>query len=106
MSGQSADEMLTELLIGVRGRPLDQVVLRSLIEEASEAGAVRALASLGLGDERARRDMDELRELLGTWRDVKRSAWQAVAAWIVRILLATLLIGMAMRLEVQKLVGA
>lgn len=82
---------------------MDCVVLRAVIEEASEAGARRALASLGLADERARRDMDELRELLVTWRDVKRSAWRTIAGWLVRILLATLLVGIAYRLDLQDL---
>ncbi len=50
------------------------VTLRALVEEASEAGAERALGALGLGDPKARRDMDELRELLQAWRDAKRCA--------------------------------
>lgn len=103
MSGQTAGDLLTELLAGDHARPMDVVVLRTIIEEASEAGAVKALASLGLHDERARRDMDELRELLVTWRDVKKSAWQAAARWIVRILLATLMVGMAYRLDLLNL---
>lgn len=89
----------------MQGRKLDLVVLRAVIEEASEVGAARALAALGLEDDRARRDMDELRELLGTWRDVKRSAWQAVAKWIARILLASLMITMAYRVDLLKLVS-
>ena len=58
------------------------ITLRALVEESSQAGARRALASLGLDDERARRDMDELRELLSAWRDAKRSAWRAVVSWV------------------------
>lgn len=105
MSRDGAAELLTELLATGQGRPTDYVVLKALMEEASEAGACRALASLGLSDERARRDMDELRELLSTWRDVKRSAWRSVAAWIVRVLLAMLVVGMAYRLNLQTLIG-
>lgn len=103
MSGQSTDDLLAGLLANAQSRPADYVILRTLFEEASETGACRALASLGLADERARRDMDELRELLGTWRDVKRSAWRSVAAWIARILLALLMVGMAYRLNLQTL---
>lgn len=40
------------------------VTLRALAEEASEVGAERALSMLGLTGPAARRDMDELRELL------------------------------------------
>ena len=38
--------------------------LQSLLEKASEAGAQRALAHLGLADESAAKDMADLRELL------------------------------------------
>lgn len=103
MSRKGADDLLGELLANAQGRPLDYVVLRALLEEASEAGACRALASLGLEDERARRDMDELRELLVTWRDVKRSAWHTAANWIVRVILATLMVAMAYQLDLSKL---
>ena len=60
--------------------------MRALVEEASQAGATRALGALGLDDPRARRDMDELRELLSAWRDAKRRARQAVVSWAVRVL--------------------
>lgn len=85
------------------GSAKDFIILRALVEDASEAGARRALALLGLQDDDARRDMDQLRELLGSWRDVKRTAWQSVTRCIVRILLATLLIGLALRQDLFKL---
>ena len=79
-------------------------VTRHLFEEASELGARRALARLGLADERARDDMTELRELLQAWRDAKTSARNAVIGWIVRFLLAALLIGIAVKLHLTALV--
>jgi hypothetical protein len=85
------------------GRGVDLVTLRALAEESSQAGARRALASLGLDDERARRDMDELRELLSAWRDAKRTAWRAVVGWVVRLMLAVLLMGMAVKLGLLEL---
>jgi hypothetical protein len=103
VSRARADELLADLLASAQGRTVDYVVLRAVIEEASEAGAYRALASLGLEDERAGRDMAELRELLVTWRDVKRSAWQTAASWTIRVLLATLVVGMAFRLDLLNL---
>lgn len=103
MTRVKADDLLADLLASAQERPMDYVVLRTVIEEASEAGACKALASLGLHDERARRDMDELRELLVTWRDVKRSAWQTVANWFVRILLALVMVGIAYRLNLLNL---
>ena len=48
--------------------------------------------------------MDELRELLSAWRDAKRSAWRAVVTWAVRLVLAMLLIGIAVRLRLTDLV--
>lgn len=99
----AADDLLAKLILSAEGRPVDYVILQAVIEEASEAGACRALASLGLEDASARRDMDELRELLGTWRDVKRSAWQSVARWVVRVLLATLMVSIAYRLNLHDL---
>jgi hypothetical protein len=100
----AGDAVLTQLMAQAEGRVVDLVTLRALVEESSQVGAARALASLGLDDDHARRDMDELRELLSAWRDAKRSAWQAVIAWIGRIFLATLLIGLAVRLDLTDLV--
>ncbi|WP_077148660.1 DUF6127 family protein, partial [Sphingopyxis sp. KK2] len=68
----------------------DAAVLRAVIEEASELGARRALARLGLSDEAARGDIGDLRQLLGAWRDAKKSAWKAAVDWAVRAMLALL----------------
>ena len=100
----SADALLASLMAQAEGRGVDLVTLRALAEESSQAGARRALASLGLGDERARRDMDELRELLSAWRDAKRSAVKAMVAWVVSVMLALLLIGLAVRVRLFELV--
>ena len=106
MSGaMSAEALLASLMAQAEGRGVDLVTLRALVEESSQAGARRALASLGLDDERARRDMDELRELLSAWRDAKRSAWRAVVTWAVRLVLAMLLIGIAVRLRLTDLMS-
>ena len=94
----NGESLIASLMAQAEGRGVDLITLRALAEESSQAGARRALAQLGLDDERARRDMDELRELLQAWRDAKKSAWQAVANWVVRILLALLVLGMSVRL--------
>ena len=99
----SSDALLASLMAQAEGRAVDLVTLRALVEESSQAGARRALASLGLDDERARRDMDELRELLSAWRDAKRTAWRAVVTWLVRLVLAMVLIGMAVKLGLLEL---
>ena len=92
------DALLATLVAQADGQVIDVVTLRALVEESSQSGARRALASLGLDDERARRDMDELRELLSAWRDAKRSAARAVVAWAVSVVLALLIAGMAIKL--------
>jgi hypothetical protein len=99
----SAEALLANLMAQAEGRGVDLITLRALVEESSQAGAQRALASLGLDDERARNDMDELRKLLSAWRDAKRSAWRAIVTWVVRLALALLLIGIAVRLRLTDL---
>lgn len=96
-------DVLARLMAQSEARGVDLITLRALVEEASQAGAERALGALGLDDPRARRDMDELRELLSAWRDAKRSARQAVVGWVVRIVLAALLAGMALKLGLLEL---
>lgn len=100
----SNDALLASLMAQAEGRGVDLITLRALAEESSEAGARRALAQLGLDDVRARRDMDELRELLSAWRDAKRSAARAVVTWAVSVALALLLIGLAVRLRLTDMV--
>ena len=95
--------MLALLVALAEGQGAGAGTVRALVEEASEVGAGRALEALGLSDGKARRDMDELRELLQAWRDAKKSAWQAVAGWMVRILLALPVLGMGVRLGLLEL---
>jgi hypothetical protein len=95
---EGSSSMLALLVAQAEGQGAGLATVRALIEEASELGAERALEALGLKDEKARRDMDELRELLQAWRDAKRSARQAVVSWAVRILLALLVLGMSVKL--------
>ncbi|HEX2811392.1 MAG TPA: DUF6127 family protein [Sphingopyxis sp.] len=99
------DEALARLIAlagtsasGASGAAGDAAVLRALVEEASELGARRALARLGLADAAARDDVSDLRQLLGAWRDAKKSVWAAVIDWAVRGMLALLVVGLAMRL--------
>ncbi len=77
----------------------DLATLRAIVEEAGELGAVRALARLGLSDDAAHGDMAELRELLKAWRDAKKSAVRAAVAWVVRMVLALVLVGIAVKLN-------
>ena len=96
--------MLAQLMAQAESRGADLVTLRALIEEASELGAGRALARLGLADEDAHKDMAELRQLLGAWRDAKSSAVKAAIGWAVRGCLALLLIALAVKFGLTGLV--
>lgn len=96
--------MLAGLIAQAEGQGADLVTLRALIEEASEAGAARALASICLHDDRAVTDIVELRQLIQGWRDAKRSAVSAVVTWAVRALVAALLVGIAAKLGMTGLI--
>ena len=90
--------VLARLIEQARDEGADLVTLRALTEEATELGAQRALERIGLTDARARHDLDEMREMLSAWRDAKRTARNTVVAWIVRIGLAVLVLGLAVKL--------
>ncbi|VXC75910.1 DUF6127 family protein [Sphingomonas sp. 8AM] len=102
MSAASAS-VLAQLLAQGCDEGAAIATLRAIVEEAGELGAVRALTRLGLADEGAAGDVAELRELLRAWRDAKRSAWRALAAWVARVMLALLLAGIAVRLGLDGL---
>lgn len=102
---RESTSMLARLMAQAEGKGVDLVTLRALVEEASQAGAERALGAIGLNEPGARRDMDELRELLQAWRDAKRSARAALVGWIVRIGLMLLVAGMAVKLGVKDLLS-
>ena len=97
------EDMLTHLLRQAVSEGSDTVTLRAIVEEASEIGASRVLDRIGLSDDSAHDDIDELRELLSAWRDAKASAWKTFIEWAVRGILALLLIGIAVRIGVPEL---
>ena len=92
------DAVLAQLMRQAEGEGASLVTMAAMIEEASALGAARAMARIGLADERAGGDIGELRQLLGAWRDAKKSVWAAVVDWAVRGMLALLVVGLAMKL--------
>jgi Family of unknown function (DUF6127) len=98
-----SEDMLAKLVAQAAGAGGDLVTLRAIVEESSELGAQRMLARMGLDDETAHEDLMELRQLLKAWRDAKASAWRATVDWVVRGLMALLLVGIAYRLGVPEL---
>lgn len=91
-------DVLAQLMRQAAADGADLATLRAMAEEAGELGAARALTRLGLDDPAAGKDMAELRELLGAWRDAKRSALKTAVDWVVRSLLALVLVALAMKL--------
>lgn len=94
----SEGDLLAQMMAQAEGEGASLATLRAIAEEAGELGARRALARLGLDDPGAGKDMAELRVLLGAWRDAKRSALKTAAGWATHLLLATLLVGLAVKL--------
>ena len=99
------EDLLARLMAQASSEGSDIVTLRAIVEESSELGARRVLGRLGLDDADAQEDIDELRELLSAWRDAKASAWKAGVEWLVRGVLAMLLVGIAVRLGLGELVS-
>lgn len=50
----------------------------AMLDRAAKKGAKAALEELGLHDEQAEKDLDELRSLLASWRDTKKAMWSTV----------------------------
>lgn len=64
-----------------------------LLEKASERGADCALKKLGLHDDQAGKDIQEVRSLLESWRDTKRTISQTIARIITTALLTVMALG-------------
>jgi hypothetical protein len=90
--------ILATLMKQANDEGAELVTLRAIVEETSELAADRILERLGLDDAEAENDLGELRELLQAWRDAKTSAWKAFVEWVIRAVLALLLIGIAFRI--------
>lgn len=87
--------------------PDAMVVLRredfeELLDRAAERGAGRALAHLGLENGDAAHDIHELRDLLDAWHDARRAVQLTVIKVITTSVLAALLVGAAIKLEIMR----
>jgi len=65
-------------------RNISDEELKAMLREAAEWGAKRALADIGLHDDEAGSDVKELRGLLETWRDAKRTAFRTAISWLTK----------------------
>ena len=73
---------------------MSELELEAMIERAAKRGAREALESIGLHDDNAVRDVQELRGLLDAWRDAKSTAWKTVAQIFTTALLTALAAGL------------
>lgn len=67
--------------------------LKALLDEAAERGAEAALKKIGLHDEHAGRDIQEVRDLLYNWRETKKTIAHTVAKVITTAILAMIALG-------------
>jgi hypothetical protein len=75
--------------------------LDELLTLAAERGAERALACLGLENGHAARDIRDLRGLIDSWREARRTAWQTTVKVLTTGVLAALLVGVAIKLRLM-----
>jgi len=52
--------------------------LEEMLDRAAKRGACEALKEVGLHDDDARKDIQEMRSLLEAWRDTRRSVWLTI----------------------------
>lgn len=97
--------MLAALLDHAENDGADRLTLRALVEEASELGAARALARCGLHDASAGSDIYELRRLLVAWRDARKTVRRTVIAWLVRLAITALLVGLLVKFRLMSGLG-
>ncbi len=90
------DEAQPPSVLSMRQEDLDELLTR-----AAERGAERCLAQLGLENGSAARDIRELRDLLDAWRDARHTAWQTVIKVATSGILASLLVGAAIKLKLM-----
>lgn len=69
------------------------LTLRAIVEDASQTGAQRALAHIGLSDTSAHHDITELRQLLTSWHDVQTTARRTIVRWFTTLLLSFMVLG-------------
>lgn len=66
--------------------------LEAMLDRAAKRGAKELLNSLGLHDDNAAKDIQEMRNLIESWRDTKRSIWTTTVRWGT-VALLTLIVG-------------
>ena len=74
---------------------MNDLELEAIIQRAAEAGAKKALRDVGLQDDDAVHDVREVRDLLDSWRSVKRTAGKTFIQIITTLILGFIIAGTA-----------
>ena len=61
--------------------------LEAMLDRAAKKGARAALEELGLHDQNAEKDLEELRSLLSSWRETKRAMWSTIVKVVTTAIL-------------------
>ena len=72
---------------------MTEAEMDAMIEKAAAAGARTALREVGLSDEDANKDLQELRSVLDAWRMAKRTAGRAIVQTATYLFLGALMAG-------------
>lgn len=78
---------------------MEAVELKKLLEEAAESGAKKALATVGLENGDARRDIIELRQHINTARVIKSTLLSTLTRMIVAGMFAALILGFLFKIS-------
>jgi hypothetical protein len=78
---------------------MDEQQIEALLERAAKKGAREALESIGLHDDGAVHDVQELRSLLDAWRGAKKTVWKTIMQALTMAFLGALAAGTFMQLK-------
>jgi hypothetical protein len=67
--------------------------LEILLERAARRGAAQALQQVGLHDEHAGKDINDLRDLIDGWRSVRRTVISTITKWVTLGILGAIALG-------------
>ena len=84
---------------------MSQQELDTILDEAARRGGILALKEVGLNDDNASGDLRDLRALLVSWREVRKSALQAIVKVLTTALLGALLLGIGIQIGGAQLIG-
>lgn len=61
--------------------------LESMLDRAAKRGARAALEELGLHDDKAPKDLEDLRNILSAWKETRKAVWATVIKMVTTAVL-------------------